>query len=380
MQETPFVLHLDGGSFITRRSYESELIDAMTAKAMMDMGCAATTVGAFDLFKGAEYLKNLMTDHGIPAVSANVYDESSGELFVEPYMIVERGGVTFGITGILDPGMDIRTHKDVEQLGVTIGEPFDVLPAVLEELSTKADYVILLSQMGLDQAKLLAEEIPGIDFMVIGAVAQYSAKPFEVGSTVMLQPGYKGQRMCDCRLQFDEGNAYLGYSGLTLDLGDKVPSDASMALALKEHKIAIEDATRRRAAANRPPKPVEARYTEECLGAEATCERCHQPQMDQWAETAHARAFATLENAHQSTNPECMRCHSTCYLDMPLDGSVTVSSALRNVQCEACHGKATDHARDGSYGSVTVSTCARCHDKENSPNFDFAEYLPKVTH
>jgi hypothetical protein len=217
--------------------------------------------------------------------------------------------------------------------------------------------------------------------MLIGTEAQYAAEPFEIGSTVMLQPGYKGQRMSDYRLQFDEGNAYLGYSGRTLDLGDKVPSDATMALILKEHKIAIEEATKRRAAASRTAKkPAESLYEQECLGAEATCGRCHKPQMDQWAETAHAKAFATLETAHQSTNPECLRCHTTCYLDIPLDGSVTVADDLRNVQCESCHGKATEHARDGSYGSVTVSTCGRCHDKENSPDFDFAEYLSKVTH
>ncbi len=381
MQEAPYVLHLDGGSFVTRRSFESELIDAMTVKGMMEMGVAATTIGAFDLFQGADYLKALITDHGLPVVSANVYDESTGELFVEPYMIIERGGVKFGITGAIDPGADIRTQKDVEQLGVIIGEPIEVLPAVLAELGGKADYVILLSQLGLEQSKLLAEEIPGIDFMVIGDVAQYAAEPFEVGTTVVLQPGYKGQRLSDYRLQFDEANSYLGYSGMTVELGDKVPSDAAMALLLKEHKIAIEEANKRRAAANRPAsKPAELLYTEECLGVEATCERCHAPQMDKWAQTAHAHAFATLENSHQSTNPECLRCHTTCYLDIPLDGSVSVSSALRNVQCESCHGKATDHARDGSYGAVSVSTCVTCHDKENSPDFDFATYLPKVTH
>ncbi|MFH1689295.1 MAG: multiheme c-type cytochrome [Candidatus Eisenbacteria bacterium] len=381
MQETPYILHLDGGSFVTRRSYESQLIDAMNARGLMEMGCAATTIGAFDLFRGGEYLKGLIADHGLPVVSANVYDESTGELFVEPYVIVERAGVKFGITGALDPGADIRTHNSVEQLGVIIGEPMETLPAVLEELNKKADYVILLSQLGLEQSKLLAEEIPGIDFMVLGSEAQYAAEPFEVGSTVVLQSGYKGQRLSDCRLQFDEANVYLGYSGTTLELGDKVPSDAAMALLLKEHKIAIEDATKRRAAANRSAaKPSESLYREECLGAEATCGRCHKPQMDQWAETAHARAFATLENAHQATNPECLRCHTTCYLDMPLDGSVSVANALKDVQCESCHGKATEHARDGSYGSVTASTCGRCHDKENSPNFDFAEYLPKVTH
>ncbi len=353
----------------------------MNARGLMEMGCAATTIGAFDLFRGGEYLKGLIADHGLPVVSANVYDELTGELLVEPYVIVERAGVKFGITGALDPDADIRTHKDVEQLGVIVGEPMETLPAVLEELHKKADYVVLLSQLGLEQSKLLAEEMPGIDFMLIGVVAQYAAKPFEVGGTVVLQPGHKGQRMSDYRLQFSEERAYLGYSGHAFDLGDKVPSDASMALLLKEHKIAIEEASKRRAAARKPAAAQTASlYTEECLGVEATCGRCHQPQMDQWAETVHAKAFEALERGHQSTNPECLRCHTTCSLDLPLDGSVRVQDNLKNVQCEVCHGKATDHARDGSYGKVTVATCLRCHDEENSPDFGYAAYLPEITH
>ena len=354
----------------------------MNAKGMMEMGCAATTIGAFDLFRGSDYLKALIADHNLPVVSVNVYDELTGDLFVEPHVIVERGGVKFGITGVLDPDADIRTHNSVEQLGVIIGEPMDTLPAVLEELHQKADYVILLSQLGLQQSKLLAEELQGIDFMLIGVAAQYAAEPFEVGHTVALQPGYKGQRMSDYRLQFSEESVYLGYSGRAFDLGDKIPSDASMALLLKEHKIVIEEANKRRAAALKPAAAQTASpsYTEECLGVDATCARCHQPQVDQWVETAHAKAFDSLKRENQSANPECLRCHTTCYLDMPLDGSVSVQSNLRNVQCEACHGKATDHARDGSYGKVTVATCLRCHDEKNSPDFDYAQYLPEITH
>jgi hypothetical protein len=103
-------------------------------------------------------------------------------------------------------------------------------------------------------------------------------------------------------------------------------------------------------------------------------------QVEQWSATAHAHAYATLEKSLQATNPECLRCHSTCYIDLPADGSVQVAAELRNVQCESCHGMGTDHARDGTYGAVTGETCLACHDRENSPDFDLATYLPKVTH
>jgi hypothetical protein len=377
----PYILHLDGGSFITRRSYESELIDAMNVSGMMDMNVAATTIGEFDLFKGADYLKHLIDEYGLPVVSANVYDESTGKLFVEPYRIVDLAGVKFGITGVLDPDADLRTHKDVVSIGITIGEPTEALRQVIAELEPKVDFIIVLSQMGLDGSKMLAEEVPGVDFMVIGNEARYASKPFDVGGTAMLQPGYKGQRICDYRLSFGPEDVYEGYVGQTLDLGDKVPSDAAMALKLKEHKIAMDEAGKRRAAEEKRQREQQVpKYKEQVLGMNSTCLRCHQEQVEQWRTTGHANAFATLEEGHQASNPECLRCHSTGYLEMPLDGSVAVKDHLRNVQCEACHGNAADHARDGSYGKVTAATCVVCHDKENSPDFDYAEYLAKVIH
>ncbi|MBN2565166.1 MAG: hypothetical protein JXB46_05600, partial [Candidatus Eisenbacteria bacterium] len=382
-QQTPYVLHLDGGSVVTRRQFENELIDAMSVRALIEMDCAATTIGAYDLFRGLEYYKSLISGTGLAVVSANVYDESTGDLAVQPYVIVDRAGIRFAVTGALNPEADIRTDREVKSLGAVIGDPKESLAAILPELREKADFVVLLSQLGLDKTKLLAEELPGLDFVLIGETPQYSAETFEVGGAVMLQPGYKGQRICDSRLEFGPEAIYEGSSGKVVDLGDKVPSDAAMALLLKEHKIAVEEASKQRALANKPT-PSQARpqekYVEECLGVEASCVRCHQTQYQQWKSTAHSGAFATLEEGHQSTNPECLRCHVTCHLDLPADGSVSVREELRNVQCEACHGKATEHARDGSYGNVTVATCKTCHDQENSPDFDFATYLPKVTH
>ena len=91
-------------------------------------------------------------------------------------------------------------------------------------------------------------------------------------------------------------------------------------------------------------------------------------------------SFETLEKGHQSTNPACLKCHTTCYLGLPQDGSVDVESGRRSVQCESCHGMGTDHARDGSYGAVTMAACVVCHNEENSPEFSYATYLPKVKH
>ncbi len=360
------------------------MVDETNVRGMVDIGYAATTIGSYDLYMGVDYLKSKLMTGEVPVVSANVFDESSGELLVEPYVVVAPAGVRFAVTGVLDPAIDLRTHRDIESAGVTIGDPYDALTELVPELREKADYVVLLSHTGLPRAKDIVAAVSGIDFLIVGNHSAYSAEAYEVDGVVFIQPGYKGQYLSDYRLDFGEDGAYTGYTGRTFALGENVPSDAAMALMLKEHKVGVEEFTKAQAAEKAKEREAQAKatqsYAEACIGANDSCKRCHASQFDQWMTTAHASAFETLEESHQATNPACLRCHATCALELPLDGSGTVLPELRSVQCESCHGMGTDHARDGSYGAVAATSCLRCHDQENSPDFDFATYAAKVAH
>ncbi len=375
---------MDAGSFLTRRAHAREMVDDTNLTCMARIGYAAVTIGNYDLYQGTEYLLDRIEGKNVPLVSANVLDESTGELLVEPYVIVERAGVKFAITGVLSAQQKPRTDREIKAKGVTVTNPVASLEELVPSLREQADFVIVLSQLGLTQSKDLPLQIPGIDFIVVGAHSTHAAKPYEVEGTVFLQPGQRGQYMSDYRLSFDEASAYLGYSGAAVILDDTVPADASIALTLKEHKFEIsmlqKQRAAERAAGSRMAQIESQTYQESCIGAEGSCRRCHQQQFDQWLGTAHASAYVTLEKSLEATNPECLRCHSTCNTDLPADGSVAVATELRNVQCEACHGMGTDHARDGTYGAVTGESCLACHDKENSPDFDLATYLSEVTH
>jgi len=346
--------------------------------------CIASTIGAGDLMLGVDYVLARAAGNGLPLVSANVMDEETGKPVTEEYLVVKRGGIAFGITGVADPTKEIRLKSDVGTAGVTIVDAKEALARVVPEIRKKADFVVLLAQLGQAGAKAVVTEVEGIDFVVVGD-QRGRAVPYEHGNAVFLQPGYRGQYIADYRLSFDEKRAYLGYEGEVVTLGGNVPSDAAMGLMLKEHKTAIEEARRRQlaeqASARESQRSVDQPpYEEDCLGAAGACRRCHTEEYDHWATTKHAHAYETLEHAHQAVNPACLRCHTTCRLDLAQDGSQTVPGNLRNVQCESCHGMGTEHARDGSYGKITVETCLACHDKENSPDFDFATYLAQVVH
>ncbi len=365
------------------------MVDNVNLRGMAQTGCDATTIGVLDLYMGAAYYVDRIAEAGLTAVSANVLDESTGDLLVPPYVIVERGGVKFGITGVLNPDFKIRTDNDIESHGAVVSDPVEALRKYIPEIRRRVDLVVVLSHSGLTRSKDIAGEVEGIDIMVVGNHNAHAAQPYEVGETLMMQPGYRGQAICDYRLGFDADGTYKSYSGKTVVLDNKVPADAAMALVLKEHKLMVEAASKQRVADQATERRLRRearnaaaaeRYKEDCIGVNGSCKRCHQDEYDQWQTTAHASAFETLEKSLQSTNPECLSCHTTGQRDLPGDGSVTVPADLRGVQCEACHGLGAEHSRDGSYGRTTVATCIGCHDSDNSPDFNFPQYLAKVTH
>ena len=53
---------------------------------------------------------------------------------------------------------------------------------------------------------------------------------------------------------------------------------------------------------------------------------------------------------------------------------------LIDVQCEACHGPASNHARDGSYRASAIQSYVKCHTPNDDPDFDFATDWPKIAH
>ena len=52
------------------------------------------------------------------------------------------------------------------------------------------------------------------------------------------------------------------------------------------------------------------------------------------------------------------------------------------VGCENCHGPSAAHVANPKTRTpfTAADQCVRCHDQENSPKFNYAEYWPRVKH
>jgi hypothetical protein len=114
----------------------------------------------------------------------------------------------------------------------------------------------------------------------------------------------------------------------------------------------------------------------------AACADCHAEAFPQWESSKHHEAWETLEKVGKQLHLNCTGCHVTgwerpggvCRLDKV--------AGRESVGCESCHGPGSLHAESPSTDNITRTpgqdVCVTCHNRENSPHFDFATYLPKV--
>jgi peroxiredoxin len=116
------------------------------------------------------------------------------------------------------------------------------------------------------------------------------------------------------------------------------------------------------------------------------CAVCHPQEMATWRFTEHAVAFDTLVTRGADHDPECVRCHVVGFGEPGGYSEVGRERHLESVGCETCHGPGGGHlATKPSAAAGTATTdyrpfCERCHDAKHSLGFDYAGFLPKVSH
>lgn len=110
------------------------------------------------------------------------------------------------------------------------------------------------------------------------------------------------------------------------------------------------------------------------------CGNCHVGQQQRWETTAHADAWATLQNSGQ-TQAVCEGCHTVNPKGSPMAGTDggyvgTNDARYQDVQCESCHGPGLTHVEnpDASQplasievGSQLTSGCGECHNGTHNP-------------
>lgn len=111
------------------------------------------------------------------------------------------------------------------------------------------------------------------------------------------------------------------------------------------------------------------------------CGVCHESQTSTWKLTNHAGAYETLLRHGVDHKGECVSCHVVGYGEPGGFAVARPNPDLEDVGCETCHGRGGPHrspdfVKNHDYEAV----CKTCHNPEHSLGFEYASFLPRVSH
>jgi len=201
-------------------------------EAMNAMGYDAMSVGEYDLAAGLALLKAREKEAEFPFLSANLVTADDSQLILKPHVILERGGVRFGILGLTDPGTEELAERDK----ATLLDPVQVARQYVPELRDKVDILIVLSSLGLEEDKALAAAVPGIDIIVGGNTGRVMRAPERVGDTLVVQQGYRGEWLGRLQVTYDAQGVPVTYSEEMVTLTDEFEDDQEMAALVERWK------------------------------------------------------------------------------------------------------------------------------------------------
>ena len=187
----PDAVLVDGGDWF-RGTPEGAIEDGLGfARIMARLGFDAVCVGNHELDHGLANLERLLAETRLPAVLANVRNPATerGLEGTTPWRIVERRGVRIAFVGLITLVTPDITHADARRL--VFEPPAAAWDRACRELAGKADLIVPLTHLPVDEARELARARPDIPLIISAHDHKRLEQGVREGSTLIVQNGAK---------------------------------------------------------------------------------------------------------------------------------------------------------------------------------------------
>ena len=414
LRETyPNLIAMDVGGWVDSFQTPNERLKTdYLVKVLREMRFDVFNITPYDLAYGTTYPCQLTEGGGGRLISTNIIAQGAAgaggqtpERLFEPFTVLERPRsdgrrpIRVGVVGVTDRAAFVST--DMQRLKASShGLPNHEILDAAESLKTyvprvreKADYVVVLAMMPRPRLIQLANQIEGVDLFVSTWDFQVSGQLTHVSKKTLATTGDQGRSFSQVVVAFDGENRPIDISGGSKDIPGDGPTLPAITRILEQYREDTKQITRNIAVAREKSR----------FAGRTRCLICHRSNYLQWTRTPHHRAYLTLVEKKQNYNPDCLKCHVTGYGEP--DGFIDVMQTgyLVAVQCEVCHGPGRDHVTSltaianakpggqirgadlpGDYprlqGEVPESVCAKCHDRDHDPSFNYERDLPLISH
>lgn len=408
------VAALDMGGQVRRIGPQAEVKYRYALESLIELGYDAIGFGARELRLSSNALLFVMANldpENNPLVSANVGMFGADSPFSKHYKVVEAGGKRIGVTSVLG-----RKHLEVvkNSSDISWADPSEALRKIMPALEgEQCDLLVLLVDADPDEATALAQQFPQFQLVATTGGAEEPpnhAREIEGSAAQLIEVGKKGMYAIVLGV-FDDPQEPFRFQRVPLD--HRFEDSAEMQGALVAYQDELKETGLDGLGITGVKNPAGV------FVGSGVCADCHSEATEVFESTPHAHATETLLHIDppRQFDPECLSCHVTGWNPQKFfpyaSGYFGTEKTphLTGNGCENCHGPGGAHAAaeageeevsdevqeqlragmrlkiEEGEGSMhgqpmgeVVKMCLECHDVDNSPDFDFQKYWPKVKH
>ena len=164
---------------------------------------------------------------------------------VREYMLLERGGVTYGIFGL----MGEESHSYAPASGFALADPAQSAQRCVDALEAQgAQFIICLSHSGTDEKKKnsedeqLAQAVEGIDLIVSGHSHTTLTQPILVEDTYIVSAGPYCQNLGSITLSWTAGGEKTLTDYRLIPIDETLPEDREIAALVDQWKGQVDAA------------------------------------------------------------------------------------------------------------------------------------------
>lgn len=325
-------------------------------------------------------------------ISANIKAADDTHVNPAPYVIKIATGkrlpqpVRIALIGLTD--LAPEDQKDaVAASGLKIEDPLAAAKAALAEVHDLADVTVIVGFLSMPTVNKLARQNDDLDIIINTDERGIVFDPKQVNNTLIVYAAKETKHLGELRFYTDAAGVVDRFTARYIELDEIIPDDPALAAITKQARQEIDQVQTRMAEAEADAYAASLAAgggpPESPFVTSAKCAECHKTEYEIWQQSPHAHAFPALEGKHRQFDAACVGCHS---LGFGQGGFVNIKATpqFANVHCESCHGAGRAHVQMPTAGNYQTpaknQSCLVCHDRENSPDFDFAKYWPIVAH
>ncbi len=234
-KQNPSALLLDAGDVFSGTLFFTEYLGQADAEFMNEIGYDAMTLGNHEFDKSSKILADFIKEASFPIVSSNVDVENDewlsplkendigepgrgGEIY--PAIIRRVNGVKVGIIGVTtedttflsSPSKKIKFENAEEKTRETI----------LRLQEKDVNHIIMLSHLGLESDKALAQKVKGIDVIVGGHSHTKLSEPLVYNEstepTLIVQANEYAKYLGKLQASFDSEGVLISWKGKLIDV------------------------------------------------------------------------------------------------------------------------------------------------------------------